>query len=147
MNFLKLALALILATTVIHSRVAFAGFRHGHAYGGRYYGGHWQQGYWFHGAYLNHAGWWWVVPPYWYYYPAPLYPYPPEEPQPVYSVQMTNVPLPPQDSGKAPTAPPSAKSGTAPKAFSYYCEKSKSYYPVVSACADGWIATPVKPPN
>jgi hypothetical protein len=91
-------------------------------HGGRWYGGYsrgyWPQGDWFHGAYSGRAGWWWIVGPSWYYYPAPVYPYPPE-----------------------------TKSLSKSQAFSYYCKKSKSYYPVVNTCAEGWVATPVPAPG
>jgi hypothetical protein len=125
-------------------------------FGGRYYSSHgWNRGYWFHGAYGGRAGWWWIVGPTWYYYPVPAYPYPPYDAEIVYSVQVSGPPPPPappppnasspSPPAVAPTAPPSADAKT--KAFSYYCEKSKNYYPIVSACAEGWIATPVQPPK
>jgi hypothetical protein len=87
-----------------------------------------------------------VVGPNWYYYSNPQYPYPSAEAEPVYVVQAANFPPPslPMSSG-APVAPSTMTAK--PRAFSYYCEKSKSYYPIVNACADGWVATSVAPPN
>lgn len=147
---------LLISMTVIPS-LAQAGWRHARWYGPGFYRGPWRHGYWFHGAYGGRAGWWWVVGPSWYYYPAPLYPYPPEGAQPVYVIQAANAPPPagvpatgtPPTTGSPP--PPTEPMKTPPpseaKAFSYYCEKTKSYYPAAKDCADGWVATPVAPPK
>lgn len=141
-------------------------FRRGWSYAGGPNG--WRGGYWFHGSYLGYAGWWWVVGPYWYYYPNP-------EGQPVYVVQVDSAPPqignstlpPPPDATPSglpsslpsplsspvvsplPIATPSgaADPTTPAKAFMYYCEKVKSYYPLIPTCADGWIVTPVRPPQ
>ena len=45
------------------------------------------------------------------------------------------------------TAKAATVSNGKPQAMSYYCEKSKGYYPNVGTCEGGWVATPVKPPN
>lgn len=117
----------------------------------------WQRGYWFHGTYSGHVGWWWIVGPGWYFYETPMYPYPPASAQPVYVVQVPNAPPPPPAAAPgpptgtnsvlvtAPTAP--TKSNGSAQAFSYYCEKSKNYFPLIKTCDGRWIATPVKPPN
>jgi hypothetical protein len=55
--------------------------------------------------------------------------------------------VPPQAPIAAPQAapqpgnPPAAAPGTW-----YYCESSKSYYPYVSTCAEGWRSVPATPP-
>jgi hypothetical protein len=115
----------------------------------------WRGGYWFHGAYVGRAGWWWVVGPTWYYYPAP----PVSNAQPVYIVQVASAPppfptsgtvtvpsAPPPLNGSAPAPAAPASGDGKPRAFSYYCEKQKSYYPTLKDCPDGWLATPVAPP-
>jgi len=45
----------------------------------------------------------------------------------------------------APTA--SASSQPAPSATWYYCESSKTYYPYVKQCKEGWRAVPATPPQ
>ena len=167
MKVLKHFVFALVLLAVFTSQNTEARFRGGRSYTG-FYGPHWRQGYWFHGAYLNRAGWWWVVGPTWYYYPAPFYPYPPAGSVPVYIVQAPIGTLPPPaplPSSTTPGAvgsqagmtPPVASAqpknaalpptGKQTQAFSYYCEKLKNYYPNVSDCPDGWVATPVKPPN
>jgi len=50
----------------------------------------------------------------------------------------------------APAAPPApAAAGAAPSASAtwYYCESSKTYYPYVSECKEGWRAVPATPPQ
>ena len=49
----------------------------------------------------------------------------------------------------AATSPPQAAAGTAPSASAtwYYCESSKTYYPYVSECKEGWRAVPATPPQ
>lgn len=153
---------LLIIASILLSSSAEARFRHGRGLGPGYYGGHWHDGYWFHGAYRGYAGWWWVVGPAWYYYPGPVYPYPPEGAEPVYVVQAANAPpvAPPPNSPNVavgstspaplPSAPAHAKASAPtgkPQAFSYYCAKTKNYYPVTKECPEGWIASEVKPPN
>lgn len=79
------------------------------------YGGPWREGYWFHGAYLDRMGWWWIVGPNWYFYSAPIYPYPPANPQPV-AIMAANAPPPaPLPAGLAASASATPLS-TAPSA-------------------------------
>jgi len=161
----------IIAFTILLATVPQFSHARGHRgywYGGGFPSAHWTNGYWFHGNYSGYAGWWWVVGPTWYYYPTPYYPYPPVGARPVYVAQVQGAPLPPAaplpafppsgatmpipPSGIAPSAAPQAISSPPPgtvrsQAFSYYCEKSKKYYPLVTDCPDGWIAAPVKSPN
>jgi len=49
----------------------------------------------------------------------------------------------------AAVAPPQAAPGAAPAASAtwYYCESSKTYYPYVSECKEGWRAVPATPPQ
>ncbi len=54
------------------------------------------------------------------------------------------------DEASAPTAsPPQPATGAAPSASAtwYYCESSKTYYPYVSECKEGWRAVPATPPQ
>jgi hypothetical protein len=48
---------------------------------------------------------------------------------------------PPPPAGAAPGASGQAAAGTW-----YYCESSKSYYPYVSSCSEGWRSVPASPP-
>ena len=132
----------------------------GRARGGPVYVANWQHGYWFHGAYVGRPGWWWVVGPTWYYYPAPVYPYPTQTVA-VYSVQVPGAPPPPatvvanaatpgSPMAPPPPPPPPAKDSapaTKQQAMTYYCEKTKSYYPLVNSCDGAWIATPAPAPG
>jgi hypothetical protein len=61
---------------------------------------------------------------------------------------------PPADIGdagyaQAPEAPPAQTSAPQPSASAtwYYCESSKTYYPYVSQCPEGWRAVPATPPQ
>ena len=54
------------------------------------------------------------------------------------------------EAGAAPAAsPPQAGPSAAPSASAtwYYCESSKTYYPYVSECKEGWRAVPATPPQ
>ena len=54
------------------------------------------------------------------------------------------------EAAAAPAAPPApAVAGAAPSASAtwYYCESSKTYYPYVSECKEGWRAVPATPPQ
>jgi len=54
------------------------------------------------------------------------------------------------EAAAAPAAsPPQAGPGGAPSASAtwYYCESSKTYYPYVSECKEGWRAVPATPPQ
>src|ERR1700691_1206786 len=108
----------LLISTILIPEISMA--RHG--FRGRfYYGPGWNHGYWFHGAYGGRAGWWWVVGPTWYYYPAPVYPYPVTEAQPVYFVQMNGVPPPPMappgDGSLPPASAPPPTPAASPQAL------------------------------
>jgi Family of unknown function (DUF6515) len=52
---------------------------------------------------------------------------------------------------QAPVAPPAQTAPAAPQpsasATWYYCESSKTYYPYVSQCPEGWRAVPATPPQ
>jgi hypothetical protein len=113
---------------------------HGRHWYGNSYGYGWSQGSWYHGVYLSHEGWWWVVGPIWYYYSVPVYPYP--STPAAYYVLTTPPPL----SGPPPGADaPKATGG--PQAFTYFCEKTQAFFPLVSSCDAKWIVTPVKAPH
>ena len=73
---------------------------------------YWRHGSWYHGRHDGRYGWWWLVGPDWYFYNAPVYPYP--------------------DSYTPP--------GEAP-GWWYWCEDFQEYYPYVTYCPSGWVAT------
>lgn len=93
----------------------------------------WRGGAWHHGTHEGRLGWWWVTAGIWYFYPFPIYPYPDPYLPPVVVVQ----PLPAPESVTPPMQPP-AQSW-------YYCETSRSYYPYVSSCPEGWKTVPATP--
>jgi hypothetical protein len=47
---------------------------------------------------------------------------------------------------QAPPAQAAPAPGGAPSGTWYYCESSKSYYPYVAECKEGWRAVPAAPP-
>ena len=61
---------------------------------------------------------------------------------------------PPADAPIAQTPPPPAAPAAAPTAAAapastvwYYCDSSKSFYPYVAQCAEGWRQVPATPPQ
>ena len=56
---------------------------------------------------------------------------------------------PPPGVEEATVAAPQAGTSAAPSASAtwYYCESSKTYYPYVSECKEGWRAVPATPPQ
>jgi hypothetical protein len=100
----------------------------------------WHSGVWQHGHHDGRLGWWWVVGGMWYFYPQPVYPYPDPYTPPVVVIQQTAPAVVAQPAPPATTAPAAA----APQ-YWYYCESSKTYYPYVSTCAEGWKAVPAQP--
>lgn len=151
-NIKEMRFCLIVLTIFFTASNAYAW--RGRARSGLIYVANWQHGYWFHGAYMGRPGWWWVVGPTWYYYPVPVYPYPTQTVA-VYSVQVPGAPPPPTTVIANSSAPPSplpaqTKDSTPtgkPQAMTYYCEKTKNYYPLVSSCEGAWIATPAPAPG
>lgn len=98
----------------------------------------WIAGRWHHGTHDGRFGWWWVTAGAWYFYPVPIYPYPDPYIPPVVVVQ------PPATSE---SLPPPAVQPQAQVQNWYYCESSKSYYPYVSSCPEGWKTVPATPPG
>jgi len=121
--------------------------------GRRYFGSvavgspQWRSGYWFHGRYIDHWGWWWIVGPNWYYYSEPMYPYPSIDVPPTYFAVVPSAPPPAVPETSAPQSPPVGSSTAKSQAFTYYCEKTKSYYPLSPTCEAGWVVTKVRPPQ
>jgi hypothetical protein len=90
----------------------------------------WRYGRWAHTRHDGRLGWWWVVGSSWYIYPAPEYPYPsPWYPAP-------SIVVPPIRSIDPP--PP-------PTQYWYYCDASRSFYPYVPNCPNGWRQVPAVP--
>ena len=69
----------------------------------------------------------------------------------VYYVQQPSgyaVAQPPADAQIAETPPPAAAPAGAPASGNwYYCESSKTFYPYVSTCPEGWKQVPATPPR
>lgn len=97
----------------------------------------WRAGNWFQGHHEGRDGWWWIVGNMWYYYPRAVYPYPDAYTPPTVIVEPVETPAPP--------APPAQVPG--PQAqYWYYCESSKTYYPYVASCDEGWQQVPATAP-
>lgn len=119
----------------------------GHASGGKVYGGHVGHGYSHFQSHHHHGGhhhsttfvgvgfgfaypwsWYGYYPPP-YYYPGYYYPQPVAYPaEPVTYVEQ------------------SAPAQTEPAGWWYYCETSRTYYPYVKECPNGWQRVPALPP-
>lgn len=130
----RITLAMITALSIVSS-TAFADPPHRHWHGHkhrfhhydypRWHDGPWYQGHWYHGDHRGRFGWWWVTAGAWYFYPAPIYPYPDPYAPPTVMI----------DPEPAPQREP----------IWYYCESSRTYYPYVSVCPEGWRAVPAQP--
>lgn len=91
---------------------------------------HWRGGHWYHGDHGGRLGWWWIAADMWYFYPAPVYPYPNPYVPPAVVIEQEPAPVvaaPPQET------------------VWYYCKSSRTYYPYVSACPEGWRIVPAQP--
>ncbi len=122
----RILIAMITVSGIINSTAAFADppHRHGPRFD-HYDHRHWRDGYWHHGHHGGRIGWWWIAAGEWYFYTAPVYPYPePYIPPPV-------------------AIEPEPASQREP--VWYYCKSSRSYYPYVSVCPEGWRMVPAKP--
>ena len=110
------------------------GYKGGH-YGGRgyyrgrgYYGGYYRSGL---GVWLGWPGWYYPYNNPYYYPYSPNY-YPP----------AVSVPSSPQEYIERPQRDDDSTSS----GIWYYCPESKSYYPYVKECPDGWQTVPAHPP-
>lgn len=118
----------------------------GHASGGKVYGGHVGHGHSHFKGHHHHGhhhsttfvgvgfgfaypwSWYGYYPPP-YYYPGYYYPQPVAYPaEPVTYVEQ------------------SAPAQTEPAGWWYYCETSRTYYPYVKECPNGWQRVPALPP-
>jgi hypothetical protein len=113
--------------------------------------GVWRGGRWYHGWYNGVFGWYWLVGGIYYPYGAPVYPYPdPYVPSTVVVTQQPQVVVtqPPQKVViEAPAQPPATVVQPQTANVWYYCESSKTYYPYVNQCAEGWKQVPATPPT
>lgn len=105
---------------------------HGRHWRGDFHPGHdhWHNGHWYHGDHEGRFGWWWIAAGSWYFYPAPIYPYSSQYAAPPIIIEREAEPI---------TAVPPAE------AVWYYCASSRSYYPYVSDCPEGWRIVPAQP--
>lgn len=94
----------------------------------------WYGGRWVHTWHDGRIGWWWVVGTIWYFYTVPIYPYPNP-----YTPPVVVVTPPANAAAPATPAPPAVQ-------YWYYCPSSKSYFPYVSSCPEGWTQVPATPP-
>ena len=109
----------------------------------------WRGGRWYHGRHEGRRGWWWVAAGIWYFYPSPVYPYPDPYTPPVAIInQQPPVVVAPQPPVMvAPQAPAPVQAQPQPAQLWYYCESSKTYYPYVASCAEGWKSVPAQAPQ
>ena len=106
----------------------------------------WRGGRWHHGRHEGQLGWWWIAGGIWYFYPNRIAeipdPYTPpvvviEQQPPVVVSPQAPVVVAPQT-----TAPAQPQPATQ---LWYYCASSKSYYPYVPSCPEGWKPVPAQP--
>jgi hypothetical protein len=69
---------------------------------------------------------------------------PPVDPSAAQPQPPPTSPVPPPP---GPATQPGSTSAPAPGATWYYCESSKSYYPYVAECKEGWRPVPATPPQ
>ena len=114
------------------------GYKGGH-YGGRgYYGGYYRGRGYYGGYYRSGLGVWLGWPGWYYPYNNPYYyPYSPN-----YYPPAVSVPSSPQEYIERPQRDDDSTSS----GIWHYCPESKSYYPYVKECPDGWQTVPAHPP-
>ena len=113
----------------------------------------WIGGRWNNTCFAGRCGWWWFAEGQWYFYGSRVGPYP------LVVSEITYIePYPEAPVVVAPQAPvvvaPQAPVVAAPQAPAqpqpvvqtwYYCESSKTYYPYVANCPEGWKSVPAQP--
>jgi hypothetical protein len=110
----------------------------------------WRGGRWDKSCFLGRCGWWWFAEGQWYFYEHRVGPYPlmvsdviyiePFPAAPVVVAPQAPVMVAPAPVVVAPQPPPQAAAQT----WSY-CESSKTYYPYVQICPEGWKSVPAQP--
>jgi hypothetical protein len=106
----------------------------------------WRGGHWNNTCFGGRCGWWWFAEGQWFFYANRPGPYPVLVSDVVYVEPVAPVVVEPQapvmiaPPAPAPTAPPQQSSPTW-----YYCTSSKSYYPYVASCPEGWKGVPAQP--
>jgi len=105
----------------------------------QYHGGHARFGFYFGVPLFGPAYYPYYAPPNYYppYYPPTVAPSSP----PVYVEQGSTQPAP------APGTQPAPAPRASPEGWWYYCAESKTYYPYVKECPDGWQRVSPQPPN
>lgn len=113
----------------------------------------WRGGRWNKTCFAGRCGWWWFAEGQWYFYEHRVGPYPlvvsdvtyiePYVVAPVVVAPQAPVMVaPPAPVIVAPPAPPQPQ----PAAQTWsYCESSKTYYPYVQSCPEGWRSVPAQP--
>lgn len=103
----------------------------------------WRGGHWYRGWYNGVFGWYWLVSGAYYPYAAPVYPYPDPYVPPTVVVTQPQQPV----VVEAPAQPATTMVPPQSTNVWYFCESSKSYYPYVSQCPEGWKQVPATPPT
>ena len=107
----------------------------------------WRGGHWNNTCFGGRCGWWWFAEGQWFFYANRVGPYPVMVSDVVYVEQVAPVVVEPQ--APVMVAPPAPAPATVPPQPSvptwYYCASSKSYYPYVASCPEGWKSVPAQP--
>jgi len=128
---IALALPLLVSNTATADRYSGGGgHKGGYYWGGGHYGGYYG-GYYRGGLGISIGGPFWG--PSWYY-PSYYYPY--------YAPAVEVPSTPPVYIERSEPADDSTLSDVW-----YYCPESKTYYPYVEECPDGWQTVPAEPPS
>jgi len=123
------------------------GYKGGYTKGGGHYSGHYRGGGYYRGGYYRGGGYYYgpsfgisIGSPWYYPYYYPYY-YPSYNPY--YYAPTVTIPSEPQEYIEKPRS----EEPSAPSGVWYYCPGSKTYYPYVKECPDGWQTVPAQPPS
>ena len=112
----------------------------------------WRGGRWDKTCFLDRCGWWWFAEGQWYFYERRVGPYPLMVSDVTYIEPLAVAPVvvaPQAPVMVAPQAPvmvaPTMSAPPQPAQTWSYCESSKTYYPYVQSCPEGWKSVPAQP--
>ena len=112
-------------------------------YGSYYRGGGYYRGGYYRGGYYRGGGYYYgpsfgisIGSPWYYPYYYPYY-------DPYYYAPTVTIPSEPHEYIEKPRS----EEPSAPSGVWYYCPGSKTYYPYVKECPDGWQTVPAQPPS
>ena len=119
------------------------GQKGGYTKGGGHYGSYYRGGGYYRGGYYRGGGYYYgpsfgisIGSPWYYPYYYPYY-------DPYYYAPTVTIPSEPQEYIEKPRS----EEPSAPSGVWYYCPGSKTYYPYVKECPDGWQTVPAQPPS